>query len=98
MGLFLEVILTTVVGAAVGHGAPSFIQRSNTSMSLADNFSFGGISRTLCVRLIASKSNDLSGLPGATAGPESPPFNAASRVSRRKPPSALSGPWQEAHR
>jgi hypothetical protein len=33
-------------------------------------------------------------LPGTRAGPESPPFNAASRESSRKPPSALSGPWQ----
>ena len=63
-------------------------------MSLVDSFSFGGISRTLCVRLTAISSSDSSGLPGTSAGPESPPFSAASRESSRKPPSALSGPWQ----
>ena len=67
-------------------------------MSLADSFSFGGISRTLCVRLTAISSSDWSGLPGTRAGPESPPLSAASRESSRKPPSALSGPWHDQQR
>ncbi len=44
----------------------------------------------------ASSSRLSSGLPGTTAGPESPPASTPARVSSRSPPlSALAlGEWQ----
>src|SRR5690348_688852 len=39
----------------------------------------------------------LSGSPGLTTGPLSPPRRSASRESRRSPPLCFFGPWQPTH-
>jgi len=61
-------------------------------MSFVVSFSFGGISNSFLECITAWSSKLSLGFPGTTAGPFSPPFNTASRESRRKLPFTLSGP------
>ena len=58
----------------------------------------GGICRSLSTLRTALMSRLSSGLPGTTAGPESPPAAQPARLSSRKPPRCFSGPWQPTHR
>ena len=91
----------TLAVVVVNYGSSELLRHNLLPLSQAlegaltivvDSFSSGGISKILCVRFTAKRSSDSSGIPGTSAGPESPPFNVASRESSRSPPSALSGP------
>ena len=88
----------TLAGASRGSGAPIAIHFSKSAITASGSLSFlGGIGFTSSVCLIACRRKLLSGSPGTTAGPWSPPLRMASRVSSLRLPRIFSAlvEWQE---
>ena len=88
-------------GAAAGAGdgsAPASIQRAMTSISPeARGSPFGGM-RGLASPRTRWRRRLSAPFPGTMSSPFFPPFSASSRVSSRRPPLDLSGPWQPMQR
>ena len=59
---------------------------ARSSISWAASGCFGGIARSALVRRTAASSRLLSGSPGSTTGPLSPPRRTPARLSSSSPP------------
>src|SRR5688572_29072838 len=87
-------LLTIGAVEASGHLAPAAIQAFKSATTCGGSACLGGIcTNSFSSCLMAIESRLPSASPGVTAGPLSPPLNTPSRVSSRKPPLALVGPW-----
>ena len=87
------------VARSSGQWAPAAIHSFTSFCSSAVSGSpSAGISDSLSDVVIRTRSSLSSGLPATMpAAPESPPSNAFSRRSIRKPLSASCGPWHDPH-
>ena len=88
---------TLALPTPVGHGAPIATHCVSSATSASGSFPLGGIFRSSWRCATAWIIRLSSGRDGTAAGPESPPFRMASRLSSRRLEDCFFGPWQFRH-